>query len=531
MIPRLIHQIWKDRVVPDAVSAYVDTWRRLHPDWQYRLWTDADLAELVDSRFPEYRDIYHGYPLPIMRADFGRYLVLKAFGGIYADLDAEALAPFEPLLNSGVPVFAEEPPSHTQLEFVWRRGFARLVSNAVIASPPDHPFWDYFLNLLRRCRAASNPLDATGPFVLTAAIDSAPLAEKPQVLPAEVFSPFDKFGEPVPRSSCEVKILAHHHWIGSWYKAVSSPTVVALPSSGGPRPIISQIRQEARAWLGSLLSTPEDRFLRSIDRHRLAAPLCGIEHLLIAVPVLNAAATLDALFASILRLRYPRAALSLAFLDGNSSDASLAKLRAFETRYGADFSRISILQVGHRRATDAPRWAPEIQRQRRAAIARARNLLIRKALKDEDRVLWIDADIIAFPADALEQLLATGARIAHPNAVRAYGGPSMDLNCWVIERHLNDAAMAAWIRDGLYQPPAGRQRLYLSDLRYRDAVALDSVGGTMLLVDAELHRAGLVFPARPYRHLIETEAFAAAAHDLGIEMIGLPNLEILHAPT
>ena len=54
---------------------------------------------------------------------------------------------------------------------------------------------------------------------------------------------------------------------------------------------------------------------------------------------------------------------------------------------------------------------------------------------------------------------------------------------------------------------------------------------TMLLVDAAIHRAGLVFPAQPYRRLIETEAFAAAAHDLGIEMIGLPNLEILHAPT
>jgi hypothetical protein len=529
MIPRLIHQIWKDRTVPDALVAYVDTWRRFHPAWQYQLWTDVDLADFIDCRFPEYRDLYHGYPLPIMRADLGRYLLLKAFGGVYADLDSEALAPFDSLLVSGAPIFAAEPPSHAQLEFVRQRRFDRLVSNAVIASPPDHPFWDYFLNLLRRCRTASNPLDATGPFVLTAAIDAAPVTERPRVFPAEVFSPFDKFGDPVSGSASEVEILARHHWIGSWYKSApaSASSIGSIPRDSG----VAYNRQRAGGWLGSLRSTPEDRFLRSIDRHRLVAPRRGNGLLLIAVPVLNGAATLDALFASLLRLRYPRAALSLAFLDGNSNDDSLTKLRAFETRHGAEFRRVTILQAGNRRGMDACRWAPEIQRPRRAAIARARNLLIRKALKDEDQVLWIDADIIAFPADTLEQLLATQARIAHPNAVRAYGGPSMDLNCWVIERHLDEAAIAAWTRDGLYQPPIGCQRLYLSDLRYRNTVALDSVGGTMLLVDAVLHRAGLLFPARPYRRLIETEAFAAAAHDLGIEMIGLPNLEILHAST
>jgi len=51
----------------------------------------------------------------------------------------------------------------------------------------------------------------------------------------------------------------------------------------------------------------------------------------------------------------------------------------------------------------------------------------------------------------------------------------------------------------------------------------------MLLVDANLHRAGLVFPAAPDRALIETEAFAARARARGIVPVGLPNLEIVHA--
>jgi hypothetical protein len=52
----------------------------------------------------------------------------------------------------------------------------------------------------------------------------------------------------------------------------------------------------------------------------------------------------------------------------------------------------------------------------------------------------------------------------------------------------------------------------------------------MLLVDANLHRAGLLFPENPYRYLIETEAFGAAACDLGIVPAGLPNVEVVHSP-
>ena len=176
-----------------------------------------------------------------------------------------------------------------------------------------------------------------------------------------------------------------------------------------------------------------------------------------------------------------------------------------------------------------PRWAPEMQRSRRSHIARVRNELINQALQDEDWVLWVDADMIGFPDDILTTLISTGARIVQPNTVRTPGGASMDLNAWAIERQIPQAAMAAWIRDGLYQPPVSFHRLYLSDLRYRDVVSLDSVGGTMLLVDADLHRAGLLFPENPYRYLIETEGFGAAACDLGIVPVGLPNVEVIHS--
>jgi hypothetical protein len=51
----------------------------------------------------------------------------------------------------------------------------------------------------------------------------------------------------------------------------------------------------------------------------------------------------------------------------------------------------------------------------------------------------------------------------------------------------------------------------------------------MLLVDANCHRAGLRFPERPYRYLIETEGFGMMARDSGVIPRGLPQVEIRHA--
>jgi mannan polymerase complexes MNN9 subunit len=49
------------------------------------------------------------------------------------------------------------------------------------------------------------------------------------------------------------------------------------------------------------------------------------------------------------------------------------------------------------------------------------------------------------------------------------------------------------------------------------------VGGTALLVKADVHRDGAMFPAFPFFHLVETEGFAKMARRLGYEVIGLPD--------
>lgn len=57
----------------------------------------------------------------------------------------------------------------------------------------------------------------------------------------------------------------------------------------------------------------------------------------------------------------------------------------------------------------------------------------------------------------------------------------------------------------------------------RAIIPLDGVGGTALLVKADVHRDGAMFPPFPFYHLMETEGFAKMARRLGWGCWGLPN--------
>jgi len=57
---------------------------------------------------------------------------------------------------------------------------------------------------------------------------------------------------------------------------------------------------------------------------------------------------------------------------------------------------------------------------------------------------------------------------------------------------------------------------------------LDGVGGTALLVKAEVHRDGAMFPPFAFYHLIETEGFAKMAKRLQWSSFGLPNYKVYH---
>ena len=245
---------------------------------------------------------------------------------------------------------------------------------------------------------------------------------------------------------------------------------------------------------------------------------------LVLTPVKDATPHLGRYVELIEAFRYPRARLSLGLLDSDSADGTFEQLLKLKPRFAARCRRVHICKrdFGFRVPQGVPRWAPAYQFLRRTVLARSRNHLLFRALRDEDWVLWIDVDVVRYPADILEAMLATKLDIVHPNCVLEEGGASFDVNAWSDKgtRHMHDLR-------GSVGP-----------------VRLDSVGGTMLLVRADLHRDGLIFPPFRYglespwirnshplwgRGEIETEGFGILAKDMGLQCWGLPNLEIVHA--
>jgi glycosyltransferase involved in cell wall biosynthesis len=777
-IPAVIHQTWKDADVPAQWKKWADSWRLHHPGWGYRLWTDSDNRTFLQEHYPWFLPVYDGYAEPIMRADAIRYFLLDHFGGLYVDLDFECLSPVDGILDGHELVLGCEPQAHTQLLLARQRGFSRIVGNAFIASRPGHPFWAHAHRQLVGAHRMPGALDATGPFFLSRAIDSAPEPASITILGPEVLypeaSPYatELFG---PQKADYERAHAVHHWSGSWVRdAPGTPrtsTCKRFPfwasqelqpladgllnldaqrrrwTSGAPAPTVSclmvtkdrsstarraitcfrkqtypslelvvvedgtddaleqhirelndprirhhrlppegrplgELRNEAvdratgpyvcqwddddlydpervetqmaailalgaeacflarerlwwparhklaiscaRVWEGSMVCAkarlPRYPALRrgedtpvaeevvrtcrvvSLDAPELYTYVChggntfneahfaehfdvateiwsepdayagrllamatrlpigpeDIAHaetgpaaqasertpqtalepapgpaserplVLVLTPLKNAAAFLPGYLENLRALDYPQEAISLGLLEGDSTDTTPDLLRQVLPGLEAEYRRVTLVHRDFGLQLAGPRWEPDVQRRRRSVLAKVRNHLLSQSLADEEWVLWLDADVTGYPADLVQRLLGTRKDIVVPHCATTTGGPTYDLNTFVLHPRSGTLNWSQWLRDGILQPPRGFGRTYLDELRGQGLVRVDSVGGTALLVRADLHRDGLIFPSFPYQHLIETEGLAAMARDMGTSCWALPDLEVLH---
>jgi len=250
--------------------------------------------------------------------------------------------------------------------------------------------------------------------------------------------------------------------------------------------------------------------------HRRPAPQGTC--VLILTPVKDAADCIDGYCNRLRSLTYPHERISLGILESDSRDSTYFDFKNRLGRLRREFRRVGLWKrdFGYRIPRGIHRGAEPIQIERRTVLAKSRNHLLFHALDDEDWVLWIDVDVVEYPPNLIEQLLATGKMIVQPHCVLEYGGRTFDQNGW---------------RD--------QGRLHLDDLRGEgELVELDAVGGTVLLVHADLHRDGLIFPAFLYgrenprmrkdRGELETEGLGIMARDMGHTSWGMPHLEILH---
>ncbi|KAK8048921.1 mannan polymerase complexes mnn9 subunit [Apiospora phragmitis] len=253
-------------------------------------------------------------------------------------------------------------------------------------------------------------------------------------------------------------------------------------------------------------------------------------------------------------LSYPHELITLGFIipknkEGNAATTALqAQIAKTQKSATNKFRRVII----ERQDFDPPlasqdeseRHKMENQKVRRAAMSKARNSLLFTTLgPDTSWVLWLDGDIVETPSTLIQDLASHDKPIIVPNCYQRYkddsGKPAeraYDFNSWQDSETAQELAAKMGPEDLLLEGyealPTYRTLMAYMELDdkedVRAEVPLDGVGGTALLVRADVHRDGAMFPPFPFYHLIETEGFAKMAKRLGWQATGLPNYKVYH---
>ncbi|EPX73256.1 alpha-1,6-mannosyltransferase Och1 [Schizosaccharomyces octosporus yFS286] len=137
-IPKFIWQTAKNPIERDVLQ-YTRFWGSNHPSYIHKVLDDSQSERLVINDFgdPSISKISSAYtmmPFPVLKADFFRYLVLLARGGVYTDIDTTPIKH----INNWIP---EE----------YRNKDVRLIVG--IEADPDRPDWhDYYARRVQFCQ-------------------------------------------------------------------------------------------------------------------------------------------------------------------------------------------------------------------------------------------------------------------------------------------------------------------------------------------------------------------------------------------
>lgn len=277
-------------------------------------------------------------------------------------------------------------------------------------------------------------------------------------------------------------------------------------------------------------------------------PISGRETVLILTPL---ARFYEGYWENLLQLSYPHELIALGFIipktrEGNAATAALQAAIA-KTQSGPERKRFASITI-ERQDFDPPiqsqdeveRHKMENQKARRASMSRARNSLLFTTLGPATAwVLWLDSDIVETPPTLIQDLASHDKPIIVPNCYQRYLNDNKetdirpyDYNSWQDSTNAQNLAskmgpdeilLEGYADMATYRTLMAHSADTTEERDQEKVIPLDGVGGTALLVKAEVHRDGAMFPPFPFYHLIETEGFAKMARRLGWHSWGLPN--------
>jgi len=207
-VPMRIHQIWLGSPFPEKYRAFQESWKKYHPDWEYYLWTDAEL-----EKFNLYnRALYDASTNYGEKSDIARYEILHKMGGLYVDTDFECLKPFD-LFNHCYDFYIGIQPLDT--------AYVQL-GIGLIGATAGHPLLKQVIERMRG-NAKNNKaiITRTGPLYFTQVFCAVAPFLKGEVIafPATYFYP-KSYAQKDDTTNVWVRpeSFAVHHWEASWLK-------------------------------------------------------------------------------------------------------------------------------------------------------------------------------------------------------------------------------------------------------------------------------------------------------------------------
>lgn len=209
IIPKIIHQIWLGSPVPEHLKEFMASWKKMHPDWHYILWTDTDA-----EKFPlKNRHVYNAAKNYGQRSDILRYEILYQYGGLYIDVDFRCVKPFDIL--------------HHALDFYCGLITESYLANGLIASTPGHTLLKKVIDSIHSVSVKDNfqnIIDLTGPGLLQKIfLEYAETCPGRNVLmPCTYFYPSPNTARHLPKRGQDAYIkpesFAIHYWACTWQK-------------------------------------------------------------------------------------------------------------------------------------------------------------------------------------------------------------------------------------------------------------------------------------------------------------------------
>ncbi|WP_449395195.1 glycosyltransferase family 32 protein [Devosia riboflavina] len=508
MIPKILHFTWKSEQLPRQMQAYYDAWRRLHPGWDVRLWTDETMRAFVVETYPDFIATYDAYPKMIQRADSFRYLVLGALGGVYADLDVEPFQSIEGLLQHEC-FLGIEPLEHIFPDR-HHQGVPFLLTNAFMGSVPGHQLWKDIVARMPSL-VGLETFYATGPSMVTAAVLRLRKKDRPTLLSPMVWSPLLSDGRNT-RSDAEAIALLEpvgtvvpatggslvsHVWMTTWVPwhkratrlapIVQVPTVIKWAWRRLVNPALANvvIADPVQLYINQAIVPPEDR-----PKVHIAVRL-------------GDRSMSPALLRALMVLDYPPDRLTFAVHVSTSADVE---------------GLVATLAGSGLRA--------DVVRGEFASPAARDNAILDHLRSDAAYVLLVDGDVSVIPSQAIQRMLGAELPVTSANVVDATGAPADDQ----LFRYEKGAPFKVLYKDGGRDGAVRRGKGFRTYLGYQKAFALlplDGAGESFVLIARPVIDAGVRFAETPYKLHLGAEAFGIMARDKGFEVGGLTELEVV----